>query len=106
MATIVAVTSCPTGIAHSLMAAEALRKTASLMGDDIKVEIHGAEGTRDPLSAGDIAAADVVILAADIHVETQPFAGKRVYETSTSTAILRTRDVLQSALALIPHAAN
>jgi PTS system fructose-specific IIC component len=106
MATIVAVTSCPTGIAHSLMAAEALRKTASLMGDDIKVEIHGADGTSDALSATDIAAADVVIFAADIHVETQPFAGKRIYETSTSSAILRTRDVLEKALALIPRAAN
>ena len=106
MATIVAVTSCPTGIAHSLMAAEALRKTASLMGDDIKVEIHGADGTSDALSEADIAAADVVIFAADIHVETQPFAGKRIYETSTSSAILRTRDVLEKALALIPRATN
>jgi PTS system fructose-specific IIC component len=88
------------------MAAEALRKTASLMGDDIKVEIHGADGTSDALSGADIAAADVVIFAADIHVETQPFAGKRIYETSTSSAILRTRDVLEKALALIPRAAN
>ncbi|MGP6158554.1 MAG: PTS fructose transporter subunit IIB, partial [Vulcanimicrobiaceae bacterium] len=99
MAKIVAVTSCPTGIAHSLMAAEALRKTASLMGEDIKVEIHGADGTSDPLSEEDIAEADVVILAADIHVETQPFEGKPIYETSTSTAIRRTRDVLDGALA-------
>jgi PTS system fructose-specific IIC component len=106
MSKIVAVTSCPTGIAHSLMAAEALRKTASLMGEDIKVEIHGADGTSAPLSEEDIAAADVVIVAADIHVEMLPFEGKPVYETSTSTAIRRTRDVLEGALALLPQGAN
>jgi PTS system fructose-specific IIC component len=106
MAKIVAVTSCPTGIAHSLMAAEALRKTAALMGEEIKVEIHGSEGTRDALSEDDIAAADVVILADDIHVEMQPFEGKLIYETSTSNAIRRTRDVLESALALLPRGAN
>ncbi len=102
MAKIVAVTSCPTGIAHSLMAAEALRKTAALMGEEIKVEIHGADGTRDALSEEDIAAADVVILADDIHIETQDFEGKPIYETSTSNAIRRTREVLESALALLP----
>ena len=106
MAKIVAVTSCPTGIAHSLMAAEALRKTAALMGEEIKVEIHGSEGTSDALSEEDIAAADVVILADDIHVETQPFEGKLIYETSTSNAIRRTRDVLEGALALLPSRAN
>jgi fructose PTS system EIIBC or EIIC component len=106
MAKIVAVTSCPTGIAHSLMAAEALRKTAALMGEEIKVEIHGADGTRDALSEEDIAAADVVILADDIHIETQDFEGKPIYETSTSNAIRRTRDVLESALALLPPRAN
>ena len=54
MAKIVGVTSCPTGIAHSLMAAEALKKTASLMGHEIKVEVHGAEGTTDALTDDDI----------------------------------------------------
>lgn len=102
MARIVAVTSCPTGIAHSLMAAEALRKTAFVMGDDIQVEVRGAEGTTDPLSDEDIAAADVVILAADIHVGLERFGDKPIYEISTSTAIRRTRAVLESALALLP----
>lgn len=106
MAKIIAVTSCPTGIAHSLMAAEALRKTAALMGEEIKVEIHSADGTSDALSQEDIAAADVVILADDIHVETQDFEGKPIYETSTSNAIRRTRDVLEGALALLPPRAN
>jgi PTS system fructose-specific IIC component len=102
MAKIVAVTSCPTGIAHSLMAAEALRKTAALMGHGIKVEVHGAEGTQDALSAEDIAEADVALLAADIHVETGPFAGKATHTVSTSRAIRETRTVIEEALALVP----
>ncbi len=53
MARLIAVTSCPTGIAHSMMAAEAIKKTAALMGHEIQVEVHGAEGTTNPLSAGD-----------------------------------------------------
>ncbi len=103
MARIVAVTSCPTGIAHSLMAAEALRKTAALMGEGIKVEIHGAEGTTDPLSDEEVEAADVVILAADIHVELERFGDKPIYEVSTSKAIRETRAVLEGALALLPR---
>ena len=50
MSKIVAVTGCPTGIAHTLMAAEALKKTAELMGHSIKVETHGAEGAKNVLS--------------------------------------------------------
>lgn len=102
MAKIAAVTSCPTGIAHSLMAAEALKKTATLMGHQIKVEVHGAEGTSDTLSAADIAGADVVLLAADIHVETEAFGNKPIFTTSTSRAIRETSTVIEEALALVP----
>jgi PTS system fructose-specific IIC component len=106
MARIVAVTSCPTGIAHSLMAAEALRKTASLIGEQMLVEVHGAEGTTGLLSEEEIAAADVVILAADIHVELERFEGKPIFEISTSKAIRETRAVIEGALALVPQAAR
>jgi PTS system fructose-specific IIC component len=106
MATIVAVTSCPTGIAHSLMAAEALRKTAALMGHQIKVEVHGAEGTSDALSADDIAEADVVLIAADIHVETELFGDKPILTTSTSRAIRETTKVIEDTLALVPGLAT
>jgi PTS system fructose-specific IIC component len=102
MANLIAVTSCPTGIAHSLMAAEALKHTAAQMGHGIQVEIHGAEGTTNPLSAETIAAADAVLIAADIHVELEPFAGKPVLTVSTSRAIRDTRAVLNEALALVP----
>jgi fructose-specific phosphotransferase system IIB component len=65
----VAVTACPTGIAHTYMAAEQLEKTARELGHEIKVETQGAMGIENELSPADIAAADVVILAADIMVE-------------------------------------
>jgi PTS system fructose-specific IIC component len=104
MAKIVAITSCPTGIAHSLMAAEALKKTASLMGHDMKVEIHGAEGTTDPLGGEDVAAADVVLVAADIHVELERFEGKPWHTVSTSRAIRDTQKVIQEAADLVPGA--
>ena len=61
---IVAVTACPTGIAHTIMAAEALKKTAEVMGYDIKVETQGSEGVKSPLSQEDIADADLVIIGA------------------------------------------
>ena len=101
MAHIVAVTACPTGIAHTYMAAEALKKTAALMGHSISVETQGAAGSKDVLSEESLGAAELVILAADTHVEMTRFAGKPVYETSTSAAIRNTQGVLEAALALI-----
>lgn len=101
MANIIAVTACPTGIAHTYMAAEALKKTAAVMGHAIRVETQGAAGAKDMLSDAELAAADVVILAADTHVELTRFAGKQVYETSTSAAIRDTQSVIEAALALI-----
>ncbi|GAB4211411.1 MAG: PTS fructose-like transporter subunit IIB [Roseiflexaceae bacterium] len=99
MAQIVAVTACPTGIAHTLMAAEALKKTAQQMGHQITVETQGAEGTKNILSPEQIAAADVVLLAADIRVDPVRFANKPIYETRTSEAIRNTRQVIEAALA-------
>ncbi len=106
MATLIAVTSCPTGIAHSLMAAEAIKKTAALMGHEIQVEIHGAEGTTNRLSEETIAAADAVLIAADIHVETEPFGDKPRLTVSTGRAIRDTRGVIDELLALVPGLAT
>ena len=102
MKKIIAVTSCPTGIAHTLMAAEALKKVATSLGHQIKVETQGSAGKKGVFTEEDIAAADVVILATDIRIEPARFAGKPIYETSTSEAIRNTRDVVGSALALLP----
>jgi fructose PTS system EIIBC or EIIC component len=102
MKTIAAVTSCPTGIAHTLMAAEALKKASELLGHQIKVETQGSAGTKNQLSEEDIAEADVIVLATDIRVDTRRFEGKPIYETHSSEAILRPRAVIDAALALLP----
>lgn len=99
MARIVAVTACPTGIAHTLMAAEALKKTAAALGHEIKVETQGSGSTQHILSSADIAPADVVILATDIRVDPVRFVGKAIYETRTSEAIRNTRTVIEAAVA-------
>lgn len=65
----VAVTACPTGIAHTYMAAENLEKTAKALGHEIKVETQGAMGIENEVTADDIRAAEVFILAADIMIE-------------------------------------
>ena len=102
MKTIAAVTSCPTGIAHTLMAAEALKKASELLGHQIKVEMQGSAGTKNQLSEEDIAEADVIVLATDIRVDTARFEGKPIYETHSSEAILRPKAVIDAALALLP----
>lgn len=102
MKRIVAVTACPTGIAHTLMAAEALKKTAEALGHQIRVETQGSAGAKNVLSERAIAQADVAIFAADIRVDPTRFAGKPIYEVRTSDAIRNTREVINSALALSP----
>ncbi|BDG01447.1 PTS fructose-like transporter subunit IIB [Anaeromyxobacter oryzae] len=95
---IVAITSCPTGIAHTFMAAEGLEQAAKALGHRIKVETQGSVGARNELSADDIRNAAVVVIAADTKVDKSRFAGKRVYETSTKAAIGHGADVLRTAL--------
>lgn len=96
---IVAVTACPTGVAHTIMAAEALKKTAQVMGHDIQVETQGSVGMQHNLSAEQIAAADLAIVAADIHVDLDRFRGKPIYAVSTSKAIRETQAVIEAAIA-------
>jgi len=95
----VAVTACPTGIAHTLMAAEALKRQAELMGHQIDVETQGAEGTLHPLDPDVIARADAVIFAADIYVDPTRFAGKPVTAAATADAIRHPHDVIEAAAA-------
>src|SRR5262245_7426831 len=95
----VAVTACPTGIAHTHMAAEALRHEAMLGGHEIVIETQGSEGPGGVLDPDDIAAADAVIVAADIHVDGRRFAGKPLVATSTAHAIRRTSEVIDRAVA-------
>ena len=96
---IVAVTSCPTGIAHTFMAAEGIQAAAQALGHDVRVETQGSVGARDALTAPEIAAADIVIIAADTGVDRARFAGKRVYATSTKAAIRDGKGLIATALA-------
>lgn len=96
---LVAVTACPTGVAHTFMAAEALQQAAQQLGYDFKVETQGSVGARNPLSAEDIAAADVVLLAADIEVNPERFAGKRIFRCATGIALKQPQATLERALA-------
>ena len=98
-ARIVAVTACPTGVAHTFMAAEALQQAAQQMGLQLSVETQGSVGARNPLSAAAIAEADVVLLAADIEVPTERFAGKRIYRCGTGVALKQAKATLTKALA-------
>ena len=85
---IVAVTACPTGIAHTYMAAEMLEKTAKAMGHEVRVETQGSMGIENELSAKDIKEADVVIFAVDIQVEKEErFAGKKTVKVGVGEAI-------------------
>ncbi|MGB1478607.1 MAG: fructose-specific PTS transporter subunit EIIC, partial [Marinobacter salsuginis] len=95
---IVAVTACPTGVAHTFMAAEALTAAAQSAGHKIRVETQGSVGAQDPLTAEEIAAADVVILACDIEVDPGRFSGKRVWRTSTGAALKKPADAIHDAL--------
>ncbi|RMP62466.1 hypothetical protein ALQ18_04278 [Pseudomonas marginalis pv. marginalis] len=105
---IVAITACPTGVAHTFMAAEALQQTAKRLGYDLQVETQGSVGARTPLSPQAIADADVVLLAADIEVATERFAGKKIYRCGTGIALKQSEATLNKALAegAVESAAN
>ena len=96
---IVAVTSCPTGIAHTFMAAEGLKTGAQKLGYDIRVETQGSVGAKGTLTADEIARADVVIVAADRQISLDRFGGKRLYSTGTKSAINDGKALIAEALA-------
>jgi len=92
----VAVTACPTGIAHTYMAAENIEKTAKELGHEIKVETQGAMGIENELTADDIANADAVIFAVDIMVEqAERFEGKPIIEVPVQEALKNPRGIFE-----------
>lgn len=95
---LIAVTSCPTGIAHSQMAAEQLEQTAAEQGHEISVEVQGAMGTQDELSAEEIAAADAVIIAADTSVKTDRFDGIPLVKGTVKDAVNDADGLIQQAV--------
>lgn len=94
---ILAVTACPTGIAHTFMAAETLERTARDMGISIKVEKNGSGGIQDPLTAADIQQAECIIVAADKNVEMARFAGKPLIRTKVANGIHKAGELLEQA---------
>lgn len=103
---LVAITSCPTGIAHTFMAAEALKKSAAALGHEIRVETQGSVGAKSQLTADEIAAADAVVIAADTNVDLGRFGGKRLHRVSTKEAMHDGKKVIGAALALPVPAAG
>ncbi|MFH6782823.1 MULTISPECIES: PTS fructose transporter subunit IIC [Methylobacterium] len=95
---IVAITSCPTGIAHTFMAAEGIQAAAQALGHAVRVETQGSVGARDALTPEEIAAADIVLIAADTGVDRGRFSGKRVYATTTKAAIRDGKGLIATAL--------
>lgn len=94
----VAITACPTGVAHTFMAAEALQQGANKLGYQIDIETQGSVGAKNILTDEAIAAADIVILATDIEVNTDRFVGKRVYRCSTGFALKQTDKAFAEAI--------
>lgn len=96
---IIAATGCPTGIAHTFMAQEALEQAAKAKNVTIKVETHGQIGVENELTPQEIKDAEVVIIAADKDVQAERFAGKRVIEVSVAEGIKNASQLIDDALA-------
>lgn len=95
---ILAVTACPTGIAHTYMAAEKLNERAKELGILLKVETNGSSGVKNRLTDADIAEADAIIVAADTKVDMDRFDGKPVIQTTVGKAIYETDNLLNRAV--------
>ncbi|MEF3102826.1 PTS fructose transporter subunit IIBC [Raoultella terrigena] len=94
---IVAVTACPTGVAHTFMAAEAIETEAKKRGWWVKVETRGSVGAGNEITPEEVAQADLVIVAADIEVDLAKFAGKPMYRTTTGLALKKTAQEFEKA---------
>ncbi|MCX8579437.1 PTS fructose transporter subunit IIBC [Gilliamella sp. B2717] len=94
---IVAVTACPTGVAHTFMAAEAIEEEAKKRGWWCKVETRGSVGVGNELTPEEVASADIVIAACDIDVDLSKFAGKKLYRTKTGPALKKTAQEFDKA---------
>lgn len=99
---IIGITSCPTGVAHTYMAQEALEQGARALGYEYKIETQGSVGADNVLTEEDVRRADVVVIAADTQVDPARFVGKRLYRTSTKAAINDAKKVIETALAEAP----
>ncbi|MFK0044844.1 fructose-specific PTS transporter subunit EIIC [Streptomyces sp. NPDC090741] len=92
---LLAVTACPTGIAHTYMAAEKLQQAAARLGVDMKVETQGSIGAENVLTDNDVREADGIIIAADKEVDRERFAGKRVLSTGVADGVHRPEELIE-----------
>ncbi len=95
---VLAVTACPTGIAHTYMAAEALQEMGAKLGVAIKVETNGSSGVKNKLTAADIAKAEGIIVAADKNVPVERFAGKPVIFVKVADGINKPKELIEEIL--------
>ncbi|WJY89166.1 fructose-specific PTS transporter subunit EIIC [Corynebacterium confusum] len=95
---ILAITACPTGIAHTYMAAENLTAAAQELGFDLKVETHGSIGVEGAFTPADIEAADAILIGADTVINKERFVGKRLLATGVDDAIKRPKELLRQSL--------
>lgn len=95
---VLAVTACPTGIAHTYMAADSLKAKAKEMNVNLKVETNGSSGVKNKLTADDIERATAIIVAADKQVEMDRFKGKHVIQVPVAQGIRRPQELIEQAL--------
>lgn len=92
------ITACPTGIAHTYMAAEALEQMGDELGIPIKIETQGQSGTQNVLTEEEIKKAKAIIVATDVNVDLSRFDGKRVLKTSVSEGIHKPKELIEKAI--------
>ncbi|WP_077307711.1 PTS fructose transporter subunit IIABC [Terribacillus halophilus] len=96
---VLAITACPTGIAHTFMAADKLKQTAAEMNVPIKVQTNGAGGIKNRLTDEDIKEASAIIVAADVNVDLSPFEGKHVLQVPVGRALKIPQELIEKAVA-------
>ena len=106
MTSIIAVTACPSGVAHTYMAAEALESAAKSRGWNVKVETQGSIGQENALTASDVEAADMVILTKDIGIKFEErFTGKTIVRVNISDAVKRADAIMNKIEAHLAQSA-
>lgn len=102
---LIGVTSCPSGVAHTYMAAEALEIAAKAKGWDVKIETQGAIGIENELTLEDVASADVVLLTKDIAIKNEErFAGKKIVRITVTQAAKQAPDIITKLESMLAEA--
>jgi len=105
MTSIIAVTACPSGVAHTYMAAESIANAAKAKGWGVKVETQGSIGIENELTVADVAGADIVILTNDIGIKFEDrFKGKPIVRIGVSDAVRRAPQVMEKVAAYLAKA--